>query len=197
MFKYQIDESLHLSLLETRDAEALYRLIDRNRAYIGEWLKFPSMTLHADDSRAFIERTRLRFAKDDGYWLGIWDNNQLVGSIGYLYINQDDRKTEIGYWLGQEFEGRGIITRSIRALINYAFSELHLNKIEIGAASSNTRSRAIAERLGFQCEGELRDYEFINGRYLNRVIYGLKSSEWRSEKLIAAGLDQHGYKEET
>jgi ribosomal-protein-serine acetyltransferase len=178
MFKYPIDDTLYLSLLETRDAEALFNLIDRNRDHIGEWLKFPSMTLTVNDSRVFIERTRMRYAKDEGYWLGIWEENQLVGSIGYLYIDQDNRKTEIGYWLGQEYEGRGIITRSIRVLIDNAFTELNLNKIEIGAASNNTRSRAIPERLGFQQEGEIRDYEFINGQYLNRVIYGLKASEW-------------------
>jgi ribosomal-protein-serine acetyltransferase len=63
-------------------------------------------------------------------------------------------------------------------LIDNAFTKLNLNKIEIGAASSNKRSRAVPERLGFQQEGEIRDYEFINGRYLDRVIYGLKASEW-------------------
>ncbi|MBD3922154.1 GNAT family N-acetyltransferase [Paenibacillus sp. PR3] len=180
MFNYRIDDSLILTLLETRDAEALYALIDRNRNYIGQWLKFPSMTLSVDDSKAFIERTRLRYAKDDGYWIGIWEGGELVGSIGYLYIDQDNRKTEIGYWLGQEYEGRGIITRAIQVLIQYAFSRLNMNKIEIGAASTNTRSRAIPERLGFQCEGEIRDYEFMNGQYLNRVIYGLLASEWDS-----------------
>ncbi|GMK41292.1 GNAT family N-acetyltransferase [Paenibacillus sp. CCS19] len=178
MFNYRIDDSLCLTLLETGDADALYALIDRNRDYIGQWLKFPSMTLSVDDSGAFIERTRLRYAKDDGYWIGIWEGSQLVGSIGYLYMDQDNRKTEIGYWLGREFEGRGIITRAIQALIQFAFSRLHMNKIEIGAASSNARSRAIPERLGFQREGEIRDYEFINGHYLNRVIYGLTASEW-------------------
>lgn len=182
MFNYPIDDHLRLTLLETRDAEALFALINRNRDHIGQWLKFPSMTLTVDDSKAFIERTRMRYAKEDGYWLGIWEDKQLAGSIGYLYIDQDNRKTEIGYWLGQEFEGRGIITRSIQVLIQYAFTHLNLNKIEIGAASNNTKSRSIPERLGFQHEGVIRDYELLNGRYLDRVIYGLKASEWRSYK---------------
>lgn len=57
MFKYEVDDSTYLSLLEIKDAEKLYDLIDRNRDHIGKWLKFPSMTLTADDSRTFIERT--------------------------------------------------------------------------------------------------------------------------------------------
>lgn len=181
MFKYIIDESTHLSLLESKDAEKLYDLINRNRDHIGEWLKFPSITLKADDSKTFIQRTRIRYAKEEGYWLGIWVGNELVGSIGYLYLDQDNKKTEIGYWLGKEYEGKGIITKSIKVLINHAFDELKLHKIEIGVARDNTRSRAIPEKLGFLREGELRDYEYINGEFLDRIMYGLKADEWRND----------------
>lgn len=181
MFKFKMDHSSFLSLLEIKDADKLFDLIDRNRDHISEWLKFPSITLKTDDSKTFIERTRIRYAKDEGYWLGIWDGNELVGSIGYLYIDQENKKTEIGYWLGKEYEGKGIITKSIKVLINYAFDELQLNKIEVGVARDNTRSRAIPEKLGFKREGELRDYEYINGKFLDRIMYGLKADEWRTE----------------
>lgn len=181
MFTYEIDDSSYLSLLEINDADELYDLINRNRDHIGEWLKFPSITLRADDSKAFIERTRIRYAKDEGYWLGIWCEGKLVGSIGYLYLDQEDKKTEIGYWLGKEYEGKGFITKSIKVLINYAFDELNLNKIEIGVATENKKSLAIPEKLGFKREGELRDYEYINGRFLDRIVYGLKANEWRNE----------------
>jgi len=181
MFKREIDDSSYLALFEIKDAEKLYDLINRNRDHIGEWLKFPGITLKADDSKAFIERTRIRYAKGEGYWLGIWNGDQLAGSIGYLYLDQENRKTEIGYWLGKEFVGKGLITKSIKVLMNYAFDELKFNKIEIGAASDNAKSRAIPEKLGFKREGELRDYEYINGKYLDRIIYGLKANEWRTE----------------
>ncbi|WP_347272247.1 GNAT family protein [Paenibacillus sp. N3/727] len=120
----------------------------------------------------------MRYAQDEGYWLGIWNNNELVGSIGYLYIDRENEKTEIGYWLGKEYEGKGIIFNSVKVLIHYAFDELKLNKVEIGVATENMKSRAIPEKLGFKHEGELRDYEYINGRFLNRIIYGLKAEEW-------------------
>ncbi|NUU78835.1 GNAT family N-acetyltransferase [Paenibacillus xylanilyticus] len=181
MFKFEIDHSLHLSLLKTKDADQLFHLIDRNRDHIGKWLKFPSMTVEVADSRAFIERTRIRYAKDEGYWLGIWSGDHLVGSIGYLYLDQENKKTEMGYWLGQEYVGKGIITKSIKVLIHYAFDELQFNKIEIGAATDHAKSRAIPEKLGFTLEGQIRDYEYINGRFLDRVIYGLKAAEWRAK----------------
>ncbi|WP_413377697.1 hypothetical protein [Paenibacillus taichungensis] len=82
MFKYEMDDHSYLSLLEIKDAEQLYNLINSNRDHIGEWLKFPSITVEADDSKTFIERTRIRYAKEEGYWLGIWSEDKLVGSIG-------------------------------------------------------------------------------------------------------------------
>lgn len=87
MFKYEINDSSFLALLETNDAEQLYELINRNRDHIGKWLKFPSITLGPEDSKSFIVRTRMRYAKDEGHWLGIWSKNKLVGSIGYLYLD--------------------------------------------------------------------------------------------------------------
>lgn len=179
LFKYKIDNLLSLSLFETKDAELLFNLIDRNRDHIGKWLKFPNITFSADDSKRFIESVRLRYARNEGYWLGIWMEETLVGSIGFLYLDQENKKTEIGYWIDKEYEGRGIISKSIKVLIEYAFNNYALNKIEIGVATENLRSRSIPEKLGFKLEGTIRDYEYINGKYLDRLIYGLKSSEWQ------------------
>lgn len=73
------------------------------------------------------------------------------------------------------------MTKSMKVLINYAFDGLKFNKIEVGVAAENIKSRAIPEKLGFTREGVLRDYEYINGRFLDRIIYGLKADEWRTE----------------
>ncbi|ANS75276.1 ribosomal-protein-serine acetyltransferase [Paenibacillus yonginensis] len=181
MFKYAIDHSLFISLLETGDAESLFNLIDRNRSHIGEWLKFPNVTLKVEDSRNFIEMVRMRYARNEGYWLGIWLEEKLIGSIGFLFFDFDNKKTEIGYWIDKEYEGHGLISKTIKVLIEYAFKDLGLNKIEIGMAVQNLRSRAIPEKLGFKHEGTIRDYEYINGKYLDRMIYGLKANEWKAK----------------
>ncbi|OPA74603.1 ribosomal-protein-serine acetyltransferase [Paenibacillus selenitireducens] len=181
MFTYQVDGTISLKLFETRDAEALFQLIDSNREHLSSWLSFPTMTWEVEDSKKFIESKRMSFAKEEGYWLGIWIEETLVGSIGYLYLDQDHRKTEIGYWLGKEFEGNGYVSRSVKALIQHAFVHYNLNKVEIGVASDNEKSRAIPEKLGFIQEGVLRDYELLQGRFLDRVMYGLTQEEWRNK----------------
>lgn len=95
MFKHEIDHSLFIALMETRDAENLFALIDRNRNHIGEWLKFPSITLQVEDSRNFIEMVRMRYARNEGYWLGIWLEEKLIGSIGFLYFDLDNKKRKL------------------------------------------------------------------------------------------------------
>lgn len=182
MFKHALGrtDTAYLSLFTSNDAAALFQLIDRNREHLGAWLRIPDMTLTEEDSAGFIERTRLRYAQEEGYWLGIWFRGELAGSIGYCDIDLENRKAEIGYWLGQEYEGNGLITKAVNVLIEHAFEQLGLNKVEIGVATDNRRSRAIPEKLGFQREGELRDYEFLNGRFLHRVMYGLRTEEWQS-----------------
>lgn len=65
-----------------------------------------------------------------------------------LIINWSNKTAYIGYWLGEEFQGNGIMTKVAKTLTDYAFNELNLNKVEIRAAVENEKSRAIPERLG-------------------------------------------------
>src|SRR5215470_3786592 len=85
-----------------------------------------------------------------------WSEGRLAGTIG-LRIDPGDANGEIGYWIGGEFEGRGIVTRACRRFFDFAFDELGLHRMELCAASENVRSRAVAERLGMRREGILRD----------------------------------------
>ncbi|MDQ6660765.1 MAG: GNAT family N-acetyltransferase, partial [Chloroflexota bacterium] len=108
----------------------------------------------------------------------IWYKDQLVGSLG-CSIDREDRKVEIGYWLDASSQGKGIMTRACRGLINYVFDELRMNKVEIHAAPENKRSRAIPERLGFTQEGIDRQAGWLYDHYIDLVLYGMLASEWK------------------
>ena len=71
------------------------------------------------------------------------------------------------------------MTRACRALVDYAFSELGLNRIEIQCAVQNVKSRAIPERLDFTQEGVIRQAEWLYDHYNDHVIYGMLAEEWR------------------
>lgn len=87
-------------------------------------------------------------------------------------------KTEIGYWIDREEQGKGIVSAATVKLIAFAFDTIGINRIEIRCAADNRRSAAIPRRLGFQQEGCLRQSEFRNGRLRDFLVFGLIKSEW-------------------
>ena len=182
MFHIDISKDLYLSIFERRHASDLYPLIERNRAYLSKWLSFPLYTDKIEDTIEFIDKSLERYSNNNGFWMGIWYKDQLVGAIGYLFIDWKAKKTEIGYWLGEEFQGKGCITIATQQLINYAFETLKLNKVEINVAKQNVKSLQIPKKLGFVEEGTIRDYEYLQGVYHDRIVHGLLQTEWLNQK---------------
>lgn len=178
-FCMNIDDETELRLHEERYAEAFFQLIDRNRDYLRQWMPWLDSEQSVEDTRTFMKETRLQFANDEALTTGIWYQGQIVGTISLHALDWIDRKVEVGYWLSADQQGKGLMTKACRTLVNYAFEEYQLNRVEIHCATGNTRSRAIPERLGFTQEGILRQSEWMYDHYLDMVIYGMLASEWK------------------
>ena len=178
MFAYQVDEHIQLRQLEPRFAEDLFQLIDRNRTYLREWLPWVDGTLSPKDTSHFIQLTLNQIAANNGFQTGIFYQGVIAGCIGLHRIDWGNQKTSIGYWLAAEFQGRGIMTKACKAMIDHIFNELELNRVEIRAAVKNRKSRAIPERLGFTQEGTIRRAEWLYDHYVDHVVYGLLKEEW-------------------
>ncbi|WP_410505761.1 GNAT family N-acetyltransferase [Janthinobacterium sp.] len=86
--------------------------------------------------------------------------------------------TKIGYFIGEKFQGKGIITRSVRAVLEYCFDSLNINRMELRCAVGNLPSMRVAERLGFTHEGVLRQEEFLNGIFVDQHVYALLSEDF-------------------
>jgi ribosomal-protein-serine acetyltransferase len=114
----------------------------------------------------------------------------LAGEIGFDYIDWRNRLTEIGYWVGGAFEGKGLVSRACRVLVAHAFRDLGLNRVQIRCAVENRRSRAIPEKLGFQLEGTLRSIERLSDRFVDLVVYGLLAEEWQAQQVILGSCQQ-------
>ncbi len=166
-----VDDGLELRLVEERDAEEIFRATEANRAYLREWLPWVDSTRSVEDTRAFIERSLEQVRLSDGFQCRILAEGRFVGMIGYLYHDWKNLRTEIGYWLRQEAQGRGVMTRATGALVGFAFENLGLNRVEIRAATDNRRSRSVPERLGFVQEGVLREAAWLNDHFIDLVVY--------------------------
>ncbi|HZR40060.1 MAG TPA: GNAT family protein [Ktedonobacteraceae bacterium] len=178
----KIDKDTELRLLSEDDAQPLFELIEQNLLHLRTWLPWLDFTSSVEDERAFILRTRAQAAENKSFSFSIWYKGQAAGTIGYHEIDWMNRKVEIGYWLGAQFQGKGLMTRACKALVAYAFEELQLNKVEIRCATGNTRSCAIPQRLGFTREGVIRQAEWLYDHFVDLILYGLLASEWQREK---------------
>jgi ribosomal-protein-serine acetyltransferase len=177
MFKFVIDDEIYLMLIRERDAEELFNLVDSSREYLREWLPWVDGTKDVDTSREFISAAKKQFAEGKGFQAGIWYKEKLVGIIGFHGISMNNRNSSIGYWLHNDYQGNGIMTRACEAAVNYGFGELQLNRIEIRCAEGNYKSRAIPERLGFVREGIAREAEWLYDHFVNHIVYSKLESD--------------------
>src|SRR5690625_95272 len=156
MFIQDVDENISMRMLAIRDAEALFQLTDHSRDHLREWLPWVDETKTIDDSRSFIKNSFQIYAERSGLTAGIFYKGNLAGIVGFNGFDWKNKIGYIGYWLATTYQGHGIMTRSVRALTDYAFYVFQLNVFDIRVANKNKRCRSIPERLRFTVEWLLR-----------------------------------------
>jgi len=180
VFSHKLSEHAELRLLEERHAQELSDLTDRNRDHLRAWLPWVDRSRTVEDRKNFIRTALKQFAENNGFQAGIWYDGRLAGVVGYHGIDWQNCSTTLGYWLGEEYQGKGLMTAACRALVDHAFVEIGLNWVGIACAVENEKSRAIPERLGFRQEGVRRQAEWLYDHFVDHVIYATLAREWRS-----------------
>ncbi|MCS3801949.1 GNAT family N-acetyltransferase [Niastella sp. OAS944] len=180
--KLKVDDDLVLHLLDYPHAETLYQLVKANRQHLREWLPWVDQMRSVDDFKKYINSSKQRYANHTEMGYVIMADSVMAGRIGLYNIDVFNKNASIGYWLGKEWEGKGIITRSCKAVIDEGFKRLKLNRIEIRAALENFKSQAIPQRLGFKQEGIIRQGEFVNNQFVDLYVYSMLKEEWESKR---------------
>ena len=175
MTTIRVDDEILLRPPRMTDAEDLFALVDSNRDYLRRWLPWVDGVRSAKDYRRWIDG---RIGGNE-YRLLIMYTGAAVGATDIRGLDSPNKVGEIGYWLAENMQGRGIVTRTCRALLDYAFDELEINRMQIRVATGNMKSLAIPERLGLQFEGVQRQAELVNGEYYDLALYSMLASEWR------------------
>lgn len=184
MFKHDLGDGADLRILQRYHAPAFLKFVEENRAYIGEWLDWANHTHTVEDAERFIQRGLDRFAQDGLPWVAIYQDNQMAGGLLFFPVDPRTRSTELGYWLGKNAAGRGLMTRAARAMLEFVFTELKLNRVGLIADLDNARSRATAERIGFVYEGIRRGGWSRNNQFVDVAAYSLLADDWRSRTAL-------------
>lgn len=184
MFSHRVDDDVELFLLMPHHADELFTLVDANRDSWGKWLGWVNRINNADKMREFIQAGLERFGKGEAMYLGMRYQGKFVGRATFGDIDREyANRLNLGYAIDSAYQGKGIVTRAVKAMVDYALDDLSLRKVEIVCAVENTASRAIPQRLGFLQEGIIRGEYYADGLYYDMVVYGILADEWfKSQK---------------
>lgn len=172
-----VEDGFQLRPFEAMDALSLFLLVEANRLRLREWLPWLDYTKEEKDSLKFIEGAKVEFETGTSYVFGVWQGSKLAGVSSVQAINKSNRSACIGYWIGSDFLGKGLAKKATKALMQFAFADLKLNRIEIRCATGNVLSQRVPEALGFQFEGIARQCEWLYDHYVDHRVYAKLSSD--------------------
>jgi RimJ/RimL family protein N-acetyltransferase len=185
---YVLGDGAELRALEPWQAAELAAHVDSERAHLEPWLPLAGVITDTASAEEFLRSYAERQARDAGRIYGIWLDGVLAGGTLFASFDTSDGVCEIGVWIAAGAQGRGLITRAARHMIDWAIGTRGLNRVEWHTYPANARSIAVARRLGMTRDGVLRQARQVNGGRRDVEIWSVLASEWRR-----AGQAPEGY----
>jgi len=176
-------ERLILRIPQLGDAEVMAAFFRENAAFLQPF--YPTFEPSIFTRNGWQERIR---AIHEEYWRGRsvrlslfvkQGTLEVVGVANFTTIQRDAMQgCNLGYSVGEKWEGQGLMSETLRAAIPYIFEQLKLHRIAANYMPSNARSAKVLESLGFQTEGLAKDYLRIDGRWEDHVLTALLNPAW-------------------
>jgi RimJ/RimL family protein N-acetyltransferase len=176
------DDGAELRPLEPWNAEEFLAHMDRGREHIGRFVELPDHVTDLASATSFLQRYADKAAADSGRLYGIWADSTLVGGVMFRIFDTATGNCEVGCWLEETVVGRGLITRAVRVLVDWAVEERGMYRVEWIAGSGNTASLKVAKRLGMVREGVLRESYLYRGVRHDEEIWAVLAPEWREQR---------------
>lgn len=178
MFAIPLDGGAELRPLEPWQAEEFLAHMDRARAAVDPWIPWASRSTDLDSARATLREYADKQAADAGRLYGIWLDGTLVGGTMFVRFDAAAGTCEIGCWLEPAGQGRGLITRAARHLVDWAVRVRGIHRVIWRVRPDNTASQAVAQRLGMRRDGVLRGEFLYNGVRYDTEVWSLLAPEW-------------------
>ncbi|MEV5945919.1 GNAT family protein [Streptomyces sp. NPDC051993] len=179
------DDGAELCPLEPWQAEEFLHHVDRGREFIGQHNGLPDVVTDLESSRAFLTTYAQRTASDTGRLYGIRSDGELVGAVLFRRFDAAQGVAEAGCWLEPAAVGRGLVTRAVRTIIDWAVEHRGIHRVEWWVSAENQPSIAVARRLGMTKEAVLRESYPYRGKRHDEEIWSVLAPQWRAAR--AAG----------
>ncbi|MEU1819398.1 GNAT family protein [Streptomyces roseifaciens] len=176
------DDGAELCPLEPWQAEEFLAHMDRGREFIGQHIALADVVADLATSRAFLQAYAEKATSDSGRIYGIRVDGKLVGGVLFRTMDVAQGTAEAGCWLEPSAVGKGLITRAVGVLIDWAVEERGIHRVEWQVAAANQSSIAVARRLGMTKDGVLRESFLYRGTRRDIEVWSVLAPEWRARR---------------
>jgi ribosomal-protein-serine acetyltransferase len=175
---FTLTDGIVLRPLRLSDAPAYFACARKNSERLRPWFYWVTDRMDLAETQQYLLDVQAQPDPPRDRPYGFFDGDTFAGSIGLYGIDFVNRIARIGYWIDADYERKGLVTSGARALIDRAFKDLGLNRIEIRCAPDNRASRAVPTRLGFTEEGLHRQVLAIHGQFQDLIMYAMLARDW-------------------
>lgn len=178
-----LTERLKLRAPKRADSAALDEAIQETLDELVLWLPWARPGHSLGDTRRYLRGARSARNRRQAFEFVIEDqgDGRLLGMVSLHRIDWMRRSGGIGYWVRRSEWGRGIAPEAARAMLDVAFVECGLHRVEVLVAPENKPSQRVVDKVGFVREGVARGAEFVNGSHLDHIQYALLRSDVMSD----------------
>ena len=165
-----------LRLLRLGDLDPYFELVQRNRERLADrFVGTVSRTKTLEEAQEFVEEM-IRHTISNTYFPYVIidvDEDRIIGFIDLKNIDWDIPKTQIGFYIDEAYEGKGIISKAVSKIIDYCFDDKGFEKLFMRIHPENLAAQKVAEKCGFELEGTIRkDYKTASGKLVDLLYFG-------------------------
>jgi ribosomal-protein-serine acetyltransferase len=165
---------------QPEDAEPIFEAATESIEQIFPWMPWCRPGYSREDSRGWVEHCVAAWKSKTEFSFAIVDQaNRFLGGCGLNQFRLDHKVANLGYWVRTSATGRGVASKAVRKLIEFAFRETNVIRLEIVVALGNVASHRVAEKTGAVREGIAHDRLFLHGKSHDAVVHALlRSRHW-------------------
>ena len=167
-----VSQHIELRSVEERYTTDLHNLVIKNKTFLQTAFDWAQHVGSEEDTRRNVQSNHMLHQRGYAKMFLIFASDELVGVLSFNAIEPANKTGYIGYWLDEDHQGQGILSRSLQALMRYYVERGEIRRFVIKCRVANQHSNNVAVRNGFTLEGCLREAEYLNGRFDDVNIYG-------------------------